>query len=92
MMQLWEIWWVWMAAALVLAILELFAPSFIFVGFAFGAAVVSVLLLIGLAFTLPWALVVFSVVSVIAWVVARMVFGVRKGQRKTFDRDINEEH
>lgn len=92
MMQLWEIWWVWMTAALVLAIFELFVPTFIFVGFAFGAAVVSILLLVGMSFTLAWALVVFAFLSVIAWIAARLIFGVRKGQRKTFDRDINEEH
>ena len=30
--MIWEIWWVWVAPALVLAILEVFAPGFIFVG------------------------------------------------------------
>lgn len=90
-MEVWETWWVWIAAALVLAIVELFAPGFIFVGFAIGAAVVGVALALGVTMSLAWSLVAFAVVSVIAWVVARAVFGVRKGQVKTFDRDINED-
>lgn len=90
-MVLWDIWWVWIAAALVLAILELFAPGFIFVGFALGAAVVGVILAIGLTPSLPWLLVIFAVISVLAWVGLRAAFGVRKGQVQTFHRDINED-
>ncbi len=89
--MIWEIWWVWVAAGLVLAILELFAPGFIFVGFAVGAVVVGVLVLLGVGFTLPWALVVFAVVAVLAWVAARALVGTREGQTKTFDHDINED-
>lgn len=90
-MALWEIWWVWIAGAMVLAILELFAPGFIFVGFAFGAAVVGVILALGLGLSLPWALVIFAVVSAAAWIVTRRLMGERQGQKKTFDHDINEE-
>jgi hypothetical protein len=35
---LWHLWWVWLAAALGLAILEILVPGFIFLGFAVGAA------------------------------------------------------
>lgn len=90
-MMLWEIWWVWIAGALALAILELFAPGFIFVGFALGAAVTGVVFALGIVLTLPWALVIFALVSVAAWVLLRAAFGVRKGQTKTFHRDINED-
>lgn len=90
-MALWEIWWVWIAGAMVLAILELFAPGFIFVGFAFGAAVVGVILALGVGLSLPWALVIFAVVSAAAWIVTRRLMGERQGQKKTFDHDINEE-
>jgi membrane protein implicated in regulation of membrane protease activity len=91
-MMFWEIWWVWLAAALLLAILEVLAPGFIFAGFAFGAAVVGVLIWFGVSTaSLPWLLVIFGAVSVIAWVVMRQVFGVRRGQVKHFDHDINED-
>ena len=65
--MIWEIWWVWLAAALALAILEVLAPGFIFAGFAIGAAVVGVLIWIGIVTTLPWLLVIFGVVSVAVW-------------------------
>ena len=88
---LWEIWWVWAAFGLGLAIFELLAPGFIFLGFAIGAVVLGVLAAVGVVFSLPWALVVFGVVSLAAWIALRQVFGVREGQRKTFHHDINED-
>ncbi|MEZ5721415.1 MAG: hypothetical protein R3D59_06930 [Paracoccaceae bacterium] len=89
--MIWDIWWVWVAAGLVLAILELFAPGFIFVGFAVGAVAVGLLVALGVALTLPWALVIFAVISLIAWIGFRSALGTREGQTKTFDRDINED-
>ena len=88
--MIWDIWWVWVAAGLTLAILEIFAPGFIFLGFAIGAALVGGLIALGLGLSLPWLLVVFGVVSLVAWIVMRRAFGVRKGQVKTWDTDINE--
>ncbi len=89
--MIWTIWWVWIAAALVLAILEVLAPGFIFLGFAFGAAVVGVLFYFGIAFSLPWALVITAFVALVSWVVMRQVFGIRKGQVKVIRHDINED-
>lgn len=88
--MMWDVWWVWLAAALVLAILEIVVPGFILLGFAIGAAVTGVLLAVGLAFSLAWLLVVFAVVSLLGWIVLRKFIGVRTGQQKVFDRDINE--
>lgn len=87
--------WVWFAAALVLAILEVFAPAYIFLGFAAGAALTGALLWIlgsgsAIAGSLPLLLVIFSVLSLICWVVLRKALGVRKGQVKVIDRDIND--
>ncbi len=89
--MIWDIWWVWIAAALGLAIFEVLAPGFIFLGFAFGALAVGVLMGLGLSFSLPWALVIFAIVSLISWIVLRRFVGIRKGQVKVFDRDINED-
>lgn len=88
--MLWSVWWVWVAGAIALGILEMLAPGFIFLGFAVGAAIVGLLLLIGLSTGLPALLVIFAVVSLLAWLAMRRVFGVRKGQAKTWDTDINE--
>ncbi len=89
--MIWEIWWAWIAAGVGLAILEVLAPGFIFIGFAIGAVLVGLLMLLGLALSLAWALVVFALASVVSWVVLRKIFGLRAGQVKTFDRDINED-
>ncbi|MGH1370128.1 MAG: NfeD family protein [Maritimibacter sp.] len=89
--MLWEIWWVWVAAAFALAILEVLIPAFFFVGFAFGALIVGLLMAVGVSLTLPWALVIFAVTSVLSWLAARKVMGERMGQKKEFNHDINED-
>jgi membrane protein implicated in regulation of membrane protease activity len=87
----WTAWWVWCAGAIALGIFEILAPGFIFLGFAVGAAFVGFILLLAPMIALPWALVIFGAVSLIAWLVMRRVFGVRHGQIKHFDTDINEQ-
>jgi len=91
MTDLLTVWWVWLAAALVLAILEVLAPAFIFLGFAIGAALVGVALLGPLKLlSVPMLLLVFAALSLIAWLVLRKVFALPKGQVKTFNHDIND--
>ncbi|MBN8187822.1 hypothetical protein JF540_14090 [Salipiger thiooxidans] len=85
------LWWAWMAAAVLLLVLEMLAPGFIFLGFAVGAAAVGFWLLAGYTVGWPWLLLVFAVVSLVAWIVLRQLVGVRKGQVKLWDRDINED-
>ncbi|MGR3514557.1 MAG: NfeD family protein [Paracoccaceae bacterium] len=90
----WSLWWVWMVGALIVAILEVIAPAQIFLGFAIGAAGVGFALLFGvpgLATSPPMMLLLFSVISLIAWLVIRRAVGVRKGQVKVFEHDINED-
>ena len=90
---MWTSWVFWMIAAVALAILEVFAPSFIFLGFAIGAAIVGLLLLLGgsvISLSLPMTVLVFAVVSLISWIALRRVMGVRQGQVKVWDKDIND--
>lgn len=90
-MPLWSEWWVWMSAALALATLEVIVPGWIFLGFAAGALVMGVLLLIGLTgMSMPVTLVVFALLSLGAYLLMRKIFGLRTGQVKVWDRDINE--
>ena len=84
------LWWAWMAAAVLLLVLEMLAPGFIFLGFAVGAAAVGLWLLAGYAVAWPWLVLVFAMVSLVAWIVLRQLVGVRKGQVKLWDRDIND--
>jgi membrane protein implicated in regulation of membrane protease activity len=88
----WALWWVWCAAALVLGILEVLAPGFVFLGFAIGALGVGVLLLAmgSGTFGLPVLVFIFAALSLIAWLVLRRAFALPRGQVKTFDTDIND--
>ncbi|MBT8416846.1 MAG: hypothetical protein KJO42_05335 [Silicimonas sp.] len=91
---MWSVWWIWIVAALVVGFLEVLAPAQIFLGFALGAAGTGLALLIGvpgLATSLPATLLLFAVLSLVAWLVVRKVVGVRPGQVKFWDRDINED-
>ena len=93
----WDVWWVWVAAGIVLAILEVIVPGFIFLGFAIGAVVVGLLLLMGggiaawLSGTISMMLLMFALFSVVAWLVLRRVVGVRRSQSKIVRHDINDD-
>ena len=93
---MWTLWWVWMVAALGLAFLEVLISGWIFLGFAIGAAVTGLLFAVGgpiagvLSGSLPLTCVVFAICSLIAWIVLRRAVGVRKGQVKVWDTDVNE--
>jgi len=85
-------WWIWMVAALVLAIAEVLIPGWIFFGFAVGAFFLgSVIWLgIGTGLSMAWTLVIFAVLWLIASILMRQIFGIRRGQVKIWDRDIND--
>ncbi len=90
-MPLWTEWWVWMSGALILATLEVLVPGYIFLGFAFGAAMVGLLILFGISASgLALTLVIFAVLSLISYLVMRKVFGLRTGQVKIWDTDVND--
>ena len=84
-------WWIWVAAGIVLGIFEVLIPGFIFLGFAIGAVVVGGLLALGVALGMPTLVLIFAVVSVVAWLVLRRVVGLRQGQVKRVHHDINED-
>lgn len=89
--MLWQEGWVWIVAGVGLAVLEVIAPAYVFLGFAVGAVVVGVLLWAGiLGGGWPALALVFAIVSLVAWLLLRKVFGLRHGQVKIWDRDINE--
>lgn len=85
-------WWIWMVAALVLAIAEVLIPGWIFFGFAVGAFAVGAMIWLGIAtgLSLAWSLVIYAVLSLLAYILMRQMFGIRRGQVKIWDRDIND--
>lgn len=90
----WANWLVWMAAALILGILEVMVPGFIFLGFAIGAALTGLLLLLlGLipaALTAPVIAVLFAALSFAAWIGLRQRFRMKGRDVKRIDDDIND--
>ena len=90
-MVLWQEWWVWVVIGVTLAVAEVMLPGFILLGFAIGAALVGLLLLIGvLGGNLFVLILIFAIASLISWITLRRLMGVRKGQVKIWDRDIND--
>ena len=88
---LWTLWWVWLAAALVLGILEILVPGYVFLGFAIGSLGMALMLAnLGLEFSFAVSLLIFAFFSLIAWLVLRRVFALPKGQVKIVKDDIND--
>lgn len=84
-----SIWWAWLAIAGALLILELMITGYVFLGFAFGAALTAPVV----AFADPpltVTLMVFAIASVLSWVGLRYAFPPAPKSVQTFDKDINE--
>jgi inner membrane protein len=85
-------WWAWVVLGFALGVLEVLAPGYIFLGFAIGAVLTGVLVGFGLApVGLPALILIFALASLAAWLALRRTVGVRKGQVKLWDRDINDQ-
>ena len=90
-MILWEQWWVWMSGAVLLATLEVLAPGYIFLGFAIGAFALGLLLVVQVPLSgFAATILVFAVLSLIAYLAMRRVFGLKSGSVEIWDRDIND--
>ena len=88
--EFWAVWWVWVVFGVALGVLEVLVPGFIFLGFAIGAVVTGALVGIGVVGGKVALLVlVFAVLSAVAFLVLRRVVGVTKVQSKVWDKDIN---
>ena len=85
------IWWVWLSLALLLGIVEIMMPGFIFLGFALGAVVMAVLVAI-LPNTLgaPVAIAIFAGLSLIAWIALRIGFRKQGSDARIITHDIND--
>jgi inner membrane protein len=90
-MMFWQEWWVWVVVGIVLGVLELLAPAFVLLGFAIGTVITGGLLAFGvLGSSLPVLLLVAAVISLLAWLGLRKIFGLRRGQVKVYHHDIND--
>ena len=86
-----SIWWVWLSAAIALAVLEVLAPGFIFIGFAIGALIMTaVVALFPTAMMAPAALALFTGLSLVAWIVLKQVFKSQSSGARRVNHDIND--
>ncbi|UWR24856.1 hypothetical protein K3757_10200 [Sulfitobacter sp. S223] len=85
-----HIWWVWLCAALALALVELVVPSSIFLGFALGALAMTVVVGLGLLSNTSALLALFAALSLLAWIVLKRVFKNQSSGARVVTRDINE--
>lgn len=89
--MIWQAAWVWIAGGVALGVVEMLAPSFVFLGFALGAVAVGLLIWAGvLGSSWPLMLLVMAVVALVSWIVLRRLVGVRPGQVKIWQKDIND--
>jgi membrane protein implicated in regulation of membrane protease activity len=94
--MMWDVWWIWMVAAVALGTLEVLIPAFVFLGFAIGAVATGLLLLVaapwisGMSASVAVILLFFAIASLISWIVVRKLVGVREGQVKHWHTDIND--
>lgn len=89
--MIWLNGWLWIVAALILAALELFLPGWVFLGLAASVGLMGVLLLTGVwGAGLPLTLVVTALLSGLIWLLFRRLGPGSRGDRRIWDRDINE--
>ena len=85
-----ETWWAWVAFGIVLMLLELMMPSYLFFGFGFGAIVTGITLALGMTISAQYLMLLFSIASLISWVLLRQVFKLPKENVQAFDQGIND--
>ncbi len=84
------LWWVWICIALALGVLELLAPGFIFLGFAIGGIAMAGVVALFPATNVPALLAIFAILSLISWIILRVMFRRQSSGARIVTRDINE--
>ena len=90
MWEFWTEWWVWVVFGLALGVLEVLVPGYIFLGFAVGAVVTGGL--VGFSVVggnVALLVLIFAVLSLVAFLVLRRMVGVTEVQTKVWEDDIN---
>lgn len=90
MAGLMSVWWVWLCAALALALIELIVPAFIFLGFALGALVMAVIVAVFAPTNIAAMLAVFGALSLVAWIGLKLVFRRQSSGARVVTHDIND--
>lgn len=90
MTALLNLWWVWTAAALTLAVIEVLVPGFIFLGFALGALAMVVVIFAAPGLSAAALFAIFAGLSLIAWIGLRIAFRTQSSGTRIVHRDIND--
>ncbi|MBP1807183.1 NfeD family protein [Rubellimicrobium aerolatum] len=90
-MSWWLLWWVWVALAILLGVLEVLLPAFVFLGFSAGALGTALLVALGLDAGVGGTLVIFAGLSAVAYAGLRLWLGTARGRVRIIDRDINDD-
>lgn len=94
MMAWLSVWWVWLAIAMILGIIEILAPGFVFLGIALGAAIMSALLLFApdalASMGINATFAVFAALSLVSWFGLRFAFRKQSSEAQIFTKDIND--
>lgn len=86
-----HIWWVWLCAALALALIELMAPASVFLGFSLGALGMTAVVALDLFTNTSVLLALFAGLSLMAWIALKVVFKNQSSGARIVTRDINED-
>ena len=85
-----ETWWAWVAFGIMLMLLALMMPSYLFLGFGFVTIVTGITLALGITMSAQYLMLLFAIASLISRVLLRQVFKFPKRNVQTFDHDIND--
>lgn len=86
-----HVWWVWLCAALALALIELIAPASVFLGFALGALGMTAVVALDLFTNTSVLLALFAGLSLLAWIALKVAFKSQSSGARIVTRDINED-
>ena len=89
-MSLWALWWAWFVLAAMLGIAEVLLPGFVFLGFSAGAVATGILVALGLDLGLGGTLLLYALLSGLAYGALRRLLGRYRGDVRIIDRDIND--
>ncbi len=88
---IWNQWWAWVCFGLLLGVLEMILPSYIFLGFSGGAVATGLLKWLNVfEASLPWTLVIFALISGVISIGLRLTLGSPIRKAKVWKTDIND--
>lgn len=90
-LSLLSIWWVWVCIAIAFGIIEVLAPTEIFLGFAVGAGIMAILTALFTFTSTSMILAIFGGLSLLAWIILRVAFRRQTSGARIVTRDINDD-